>query len=118
MFGWVDAFHRVLNISRVPVFRHFPYIETDLLRTVDAGQHAGAHARIVVVRRRAYQGDAMTSAREFVEIEESFYMGMTSADKHEMSSRFRVLHYLFTANVFPGSLMFCEGFEDSRVQAA
>jgi hypothetical protein len=59
---------------------------------------------------------------EFAEIEKSFYMRMTSADKHEMSSRFRVLHYrFFTARMYsPAPLQFLlkriPGFEDSRVQ--
>jgi hypothetical protein len=76
--------HTVLDERRPPVFRHLFHVEAGLGGPIDAGEQAGTHSRIVVIRGRADQRDAVTGLHGIAQARKRRKVGVAAAHEYQV----------------------------------
>ena len=83
-FYGIHPGHHVLDEIRPAGERHVLYVETNFLGPVDAGEHAGAHAGVIVMRTGADHGDAMAGRSEVGQLFQDRHVGMSCAHEDQV----------------------------------
>jgi hypothetical protein len=76
--------HALLDKRCPPVFRHLLHVKAGLGRPIYTGEQAGTHSRIIVIRGRADQRDAVASPHGITQAYQRRQVGVAAAHEYQV----------------------------------